>query len=81
MRTIMGIQITDREENAKRVQELLTEHGCSIKTRLGLHEAVNVCSTAGLIIVEFVPGKEEDIVALEKELATLEGVKVQKMEF
>lgn len=81
MRTIMGIQITDREENAKKVQELLTVHGCSIKTRLGLHEAVNICSTAGLVILEFAQGNEEDVKKLEEELKSLEGVQVQKMEF
>ena len=39
MRVIMGIQVGDREQEAVKVQELLTKQGCIIKTRLGLHEA------------------------------------------
>ncbi len=34
-RIIMGIQVGDRESEAVKVQELLTKHGCIIKTRLG----------------------------------------------
>ena len=82
MRTIMGIEIGQREEDALKVQKLLTEHGCSIKTRLGLHEtAVNQCSSTGLVILEFVGGQDQEIADLEKELAKLQTVKVRKMEF
>lgn len=80
MRTIMGIEIGHREEDALKVQKLLTDHGCSIKTRLGLHEAAgNQCSSSGLILLEFAPGQDSEIAALEQELATLESVKVGKM--
>lgn len=82
MRTIMGIEIGHREEDALKVQKLLTEHGCSIKTRLGLHEASsNQCSSSGLILLEFAGGKDTDIQALEGALAELPTVKVRKMEF
>jgi len=81
MRVIMGVEITHREENALRVQELLTNHGCSIKTRLGLHEAGNLCSSVGLVLLEFAPNQDEKILELEKNLEKLEGVKVRKMEF
>lgn len=77
----MGIQVGDREAEAAKVQELLTKHGCAIKTRLGLHEAGNMCSSKGLIILEFVQGKEEEIKALKDELAALEDIKVRDMEF
>lgn len=82
MRTIMGIDIGHREEDAIKVQKLLTDHGCSIKTRLGLHEAAgNMCSSSGLVLLEFVAGQDKEIAALENELAVLESVKVRKMEF
>ena len=83
MRYIMGIQVGDREHEAVKVQELLTKHGCNIKTRLGLHEAVgeNQCSSRGLIILEFIANKEEEIKQMEKELAELESVVVRQMIF
>jgi len=81
MRIILGMEVGNREEDAKKVQGLLTEYGCSIKTRLGMHEAGNLCSSMGLILIEFAQGHEEKAVALEAELRKLESVKVGKMEF
>ncbi len=83
MRVIMGIQVGDREQEAVKVQELLTKHGCIIKTRLGLHEASveGQCSSNGLIILEFIKNKEDEIKALIKELDALESVKVEQMLF
>ncbi|WP_303868333.1 hypothetical protein [Acetobacterium wieringae] len=82
MRQIMGIQVGNRENEALKVQELLTKNGCIIKTRLGLHESSEeMCSITGLIILEFLPNKEADIAELEKELATLDTIVVKKMVF
>lgn len=81
MRIIMGIEVGHREDDALKVQKLLTDYGCGIKTRLGLHEAGNTCSSTGLILLEFAPGKEVEIKALEDELAQIESVKCRKMEF
>lgn len=80
-RIIMGIQIGDREHEALKVQELLTKHGCIIKTRLGLHEAGNLCSSKGLVILEFISGKDEEVEVLRKELAALDEVVVDTMTF
>lgn len=82
MRTILGIQVGDREHEAAKVQELLTKHGCIIKTRLGLHEAsTNACSSKGLIVLEFLPDAEAEINLIESELSSLESVIVRKMVF
>ncbi len=82
MRIILGIQIGDREHEALKVQELLTKHGCIIKTRLGLHESgEGLCSSKGLVILEFLPNKEDEIAAMESELSKLESVIVRKMAF
>lgn len=81
MRTIMGIEIQNREELAVKVQGLLTKHGCVIKTRLGLHETGNFCSPSGLIILEFAPDDSGEYGALEAELNNLEGVIARRMEF
>lgn len=81
MRTIMGIEIQNREELAVQVQGLLTKHGCVIKTRLGLHETGNFCSPSGLIILEFAPDDKGEYDLLEKELNELDGVVARRMEF
>lgn len=81
MRIIYGIEIGDREHDALKVQEALTKYGCIIKTRLGLHEAGNLCSSKGLIILEFINGNEAEIEKLEKELMECETVKIGKMSF
>ena len=82
MRVILGIQIGDREHEALRVQELLTKHGCIIKTRLGLHESgEGLCSSKGLVLLEFLANKEAEIEEMEGELSKLESVIVRKMAF
>lgn len=79
---IMGVQVIDREHAALAVQQLLTAHGCLIKTRLGLHDTGgDYCSSAGLILIEFVKGKDEEVDALEAELKAIEGVKIGRMAF
>jgi hypothetical protein len=79
--TILGIHLTNRITKASRIQEVLTKYGCSIKTRLGLHEATNdVCSPSGLIILELTSGSDE-VEELILELNSITGVEVQKMVF
>ncbi|WP_026395541.1 hypothetical protein [Acetobacterium malicum] len=82
MRQIMGIQVGNRESEALKVQELLTKNGCIIKTRLGLHESSEeLCSITGLIILEFLPDKENEIAVMEKDLSALSTIVVKKMVF
>jgi hypothetical protein len=79
---IMGIQLEQRIEAVKEVQALLSEYGCYIRTRLGVHEASeDSCSEKGLILLEFVTGKQEMAVELEQKLRKISRVKVNKMEF
>ncbi len=73
--------VTNRVENAQQVQKILTEFGCSIKTRLGLHEVnENLCSTSGLLLLELF-GDEGACAELEKQLRAVTGLQVQKMIF
>ena len=81
MTTIMGIRIADREKSAERVQNILTEYGCYIKTRLGLHEAVNTCSSSGIVLLEFVPDSDENSRELMGKLQAVESVTVKTMIF
>lgn len=78
---ILGVHVTDRLRKADQVQKLFTEYGCSIKTRLGLHEASEtVCSPAGLILLEMAGGRKTAL-ELAAKLGKIKGVEVQKMVF
>lgn len=79
--TILGIRIDDRIAEAGEVQQILTRYGCSIKTRLGLHEVSNdYCSSAGLILLELTgPRDEQD--RLHTELSKLPGITCRRMDF
>jgi hypothetical protein len=80
-RCIIGAMLTNRVENAASVQKVLTECGCYIKTRLGLHEASeNVCSPSGLILLEIVGG-DGATAEVEAKLKAIAGLQVQKMLF
>ena len=50
---IFGVHINDRVREVPDVQKILTQYGCQIKTRIGLHHVdENVCSPRGLILLE-----------------------------
>jgi hypothetical protein len=78
---IVGIHITDRVTHAGEVQALLTRFGKNIRTRLGLHEAVDdSAGPNGLILLETV-GSAAEVDALCDALRQLRGVQVQQMYF
>ena len=52
---ILGVHVTNRTQHTPAVQNVLTEFGCNIKTRLGLHDVDdNYCSPNGLLLIEFI---------------------------
>lgn len=78
---VIGIFIENRIKEAGKVQEILTSYGCSIKTRIGLHDTfADVCSPKGLVILELA-GDPAQWDKLEEELKAVEGVDIQKMNF
>jgi len=78
---ILGVHIQNRGENALRVQQVLTEYGCYIKTRLGLHEVdENFCSTGGVLILEMF-GDLAKCEAMRDKLSVIEGIEVKEMIF
>jgi hypothetical protein len=78
---VLGIHITDRIRHAQKVQDLFTEYGCSIKTRIGLHAVSDkFCSPNGLVLLEMA-GDEKAIFELIDKLGDIEGVDVKKMVF
>ena len=76
---IMTIIMNNRIKNAVKLQDVLTESGCIIRTRLGLHEAGDACTNEGLIILQLT-GTNEDAEALEKRLNSIEGVKAKNVQ-
>ena len=81
-KVIMGFVLKDRIKNASAVQELLTEYGCEINTRIGLPVASeDACSPNGLILLEFIDNAQEKAEAFERELKKIATVDVQKMIF
>ncbi|MBR2525586.1 hypothetical protein IKE67_03885 [bacterium] len=80
MTTIIGIGIENRKEIAAKVQEILTEFGCDIKTRLGLNDYKETeCSYKGLILLD-VPNREQAVL-LENKLKEISSVIIKEMEF
>ncbi len=76
---VMTLLVNNRIKNAPKLQEVLTDSGCIIKMRLGLHEAGDVCSNEGLIILQLT-GSKEEIADLEAKLNGLEGIKAKNNE-
>jgi metal-responsive CopG/Arc/MetJ family transcriptional regulator len=76
---IMAVLVNYRSKKAAEIQNIFTKYGCLIKVRLGLHEAGNVCSEDGLIILQL-EGEKDQIVAFQNELNLVEGVKAKIME-
>lgn len=80
MTTIIGVKLGNRTNLAVDFQKTLTDFGCVIKTRLGLHDvANNVCSPNGIILLEVIDDAEA--LKLESELQKLGDIVVQKMKF
>jgi hypothetical protein len=76
-KTVLLILIDKRKDAAINVQKILTEWGCLIKTRLGIHDGVlDNCSNHGLIILELVgaPDKQKE---MTRKLGLLKGVKTE----
>ena len=74
MKDFLIIVINKRHKEAVKVQQILTEWGCFIKTRLGMHEGVlDECSEIGNIFIELV-GEKDKHEELNRKLNLLKGV-------
>jgi hypothetical protein len=74
MENIMIIKTQKRRDNVPSLQKVLTDFGCLITMRLGLHEAGNVCSDEGLIILHLIDD-ESEIKSFEEALTKLDHIK------
>ena len=79
-KSLLVLLVDKRKENAITVQKILTDWGCIIKTRLGIHDGLlDDCSNSGLVILELV-GEKDKKDELTRKLDLLEGVKVKLVE-
>lgn len=77
---VVLIKIDHRSSEAGKVQSILTQYGCNIKVRLGLHEvSKEFCANDGLVVLE-VDGKQEEISAMLSELNKVDYVQAQLIE-
>lgn len=80
MTTIFGIKLDNRTQTAVDFQKVLTNYGCSIKTRLGLHDVHNnVCAPNGLILLEVI--NDEEAAKMKEELLGIPNLELQSMKF
>jgi len=79
---VIGIYLPSRTKQAPAVQKILTKYGCSIKTRIGLHESSGeFCAPYGLIILEM-SGSAETINEMIADLKSLDqAIIIKKMLF
>lgn len=76
-RDYLLILVNMRKKEAVTVQKILTEWGCLIKTRLGLHDGVlDDCTESGTIFIELVGDKAKHD-ELARKLNLLSGVKAE----
>lgn len=53
MTAIIGVKLENRIEEAVKFQQIITEYGCTIRTRLGLHNIGEYkCINYGIILLE-----------------------------
>ena len=78
---ILGIHITERLLHALPVQQVLTEFGGNIKTRLGLHEISDKeTATGGIVLIEFV-GNDSRFHEFSQKLNAIDGVEAKQLVF
>ncbi len=80
MKTIIGIKLNNRTAASSEMQEILTNYGCIIRTRIGLHDVdCGKCSSSGIILLEVI--NDELLPKLQKELCSIDGIELQQMVF
>ncbi len=78
---IMIIRVSHRLQIAEKLQHVLSQYGCGINTRLGLHEAGqdDACANDGLIILHLVPAAI-DCDAFAEDLNGVDGIMARLVE-
>lgn len=73
---VVVITVEKRTDIAPTLQQVLTNHGCAIRTRIGLH--AEGCSERGIIVLH-VYSEPEGVESLTRDLEALDGVRVNQV--
>lgn len=77
--TIVAIVQDNRVETATKVQDVLTNYGCHIRVRLGLHDAkVDECTNTGVILLQMC-ADEKIVSEFEQEMKGIPRVRINHM--
>ena len=80
MAKIIGIRLLSRSKNVNVFQNILSEFGCYIKTRIGLHHLnQGFCSDDGVILLEFT-GNNEVLQKMKSKFNSINDVKLSVMD-
>ena len=78
---LVGVHLDDRAKEAGGVQKLLSEYGCSIRTRVGFHDvSEDYCANTGVIVLDTI-GDEAPVDEMIEKLNAIEGVEARKIVF
>jgi hypothetical protein len=78
---VLGIKLSNRVNTAQEFQKVISDHGCQIKTRIGIHQAYDgKCSPSGVILLDVI-GTDEEVATLENDLKAIPYAEIQKMVF
>ena len=78
---ILGIKLSQRQISSLSFQKIVSEYGCNIKTRVGIHNVLDgKCSSTGVILLDLI-GSDTEIKAIEDAIKKIPEVEVQKMIF
>jgi hypothetical protein len=76
---IMVIRVAQRIPSAEKLQKVLSEFGCAIRTRIGLHEAGDTCGPDGLILLHLAK-ESADLNDFLARLNALDGITAKLVE-
>jgi len=76
-KTVLLVLLSERKETALTFQKILTDWGCMVKARLGLHDGVlDKCSSYGLVVLDIV-GEKDKLEEMTRKLNLVKGIKAQ----
>ena len=80
MTAIIGILIEDKRGNVGKVQEILSEFCCDIRTRLGINDYdEKTCASRGIILIDVPRGENAD--KIKTKLNSIQNVTIKEMDF
>ena len=80
MTAIIGILIEDKRENVGKVQEILSEFCCDIRTRLGINDYdKKMCASRGIVLIDVPRGENAD--KIKTKLNSIQNVTIKEMVF